>query len=92
MSKRIYDGLALFGEEGILWVVLGILLLFFVLGLRFEKYRQAAPALMMSTGILGTFCGIFIALYPLDFTPGNMNDSIEALWIPETGRVDRDDP
>ena len=39
MSKRIYDGLALFGEEGILWVVLGILLLFFVLGLRFEKYR-----------------------------------------------------
>ena len=79
MSKRIYEGLALFGEEGILWVVLGILLLFFVLGLRFEKYRQAAPALMTSTGILGTFCGIFIALYPLDFAPGNMNDSIEAL-------------
>ena len=34
---------------------------------------------MTSTGILGTFCGIFVALYPLDFSPGKVNDSIEAL-------------
>ena len=34
---------------------------------------------MVSVGILGTFCGISIALHPLDFTPGKINDSIETL-------------
>ena len=79
MIGAIYSALTLLGEEGIVWVVFGFLILFFLLGLRFEKFRRAAPALMTSLGILGTFCGIFIALYPLDFSPGKMNDSIEAL-------------
>ena len=34
---------------------------------------------MTSLGIFGTFCGIYLALYPLDFSPGKMNDSIEEL-------------
>ena len=79
MIETIYSVLTLLGEEGIVWVVFVLLIVFFLLGLRFEKFRRAAPALMTSLGILGTFCGIFIALYPLDFSPGKMNDSIEAL-------------
>ena len=34
---------------------------------------------MISLGIFGTFWGVFIALYPLDFSPEKVNDSIEAL-------------
>lgn len=34
---------------------------------------------MTSLGILGTFCGIYLSLYPLDFSPGNMNDSVTQL-------------
>jgi len=34
---------------------------------------------MVSLGILGTFCGIFIALYPLEFLSGNINNDIQAL-------------
>ena len=79
MIEMIYSVLTLLGEEGIVWVVFVLLIVFFLLGLRFEKFRRATPALMTSLGILGTFCGIFIALYPLDFSPGKMNDSIEAL-------------
>lgn len=79
MIETIYSVLTLLGEEGIVWVVFVLLIVFFLLGLRFEKFRRATPALMTSLGILGTFCGIFIALYPLDFSPGKMNDSIEAL-------------
>lgn len=79
MLNIIYNGLAWLGEEGIIWVVIGCLILFFWRGLRSDRFRQAAPGLMTSLGILGTFCGIFIALYPLDFSPGKINDSIVAL-------------
>ena len=67
------------GENGLVWVVVIILVGLSIFGWRHEKLRQAAPGLMTSLGILGTFCGIFLALYPLDFSPGKMNDSIEEL-------------
>lgn len=67
------------GEDGIVRIVVIILVGLSIFGWRHEKLRQAAPGLMTSLGILGTFCGIFLALYPLDFSPGKMNDSIEEL-------------
>ena len=79
MADAIYGLLAGLGQEGILWAVAGLLFALFVLGLLFEKFRQAAPALMTNLGILGTFCGIFIALHPLDFSPERINASIEQL-------------
>lgn len=79
MFEIIYLPLAWLGEDGIIWAVSGLLIVFFVLGLTSERFRQIAPSLMVSLGILGTFCGIFIALYPLDFSPGKVNDSIETL-------------
>lgn len=79
MTEFIYYPLAALGETGIIWAVVVLLVLLFLSGLVSTKFRQVAPALMTSLGIFGTFCGIFIALYPLDFSPGQMNDSIEAL-------------
>ena len=79
MTEVIYNMLNGLGEDGIIGVVVVLLILFFLSGLLFSKFRQVAPALMTSLGIFGTFCGIFIALYPLDFSPGQMNDSIAAL-------------
>ncbi len=84
MSEFIYNILvwvnSLFGvEDGIAWAVVLLLGIFFALGLRHGRLRQIAPGLMVSVGILGTFCGIFIALHPLDFSPGKINDSIETL-------------
>ena len=79
MTQLIYNILAILGETGIIWAVVLLLVVLFIAGLRNPGFRQAAPGLMTSLGILGTFCGIFIALYPLDFSPGKMNDSVEAL-------------
>ena len=79
MTELIYNIFAILGEGGIIWAVVLLLVVLFVTGLRNPGFRQAAPGLMTSLGILGTFCGIFIALYPLDFSPGKMNDSVEAL-------------
>ena len=56
-----------------------MLALLFAVGIISERHRSSAPALMTSLGILGTFCGIFLALYPLDFSPGKMNDSVQSL-------------
>lgn len=77
MATWIYDVLASLGEDGILWLVSAVLVLFFILGYRKPAFRPTAPALMTSLGILGTFCGIFIALYEFDASPGEMNQSIE---------------
>ena len=79
MTQLIYNILAILGETGIIWAVVVLLVVLFIAGLRNPGFSQAAPGLMTSLGILGTFCGIFIALYPLDFSPGRMNDSVEAL-------------
>lgn len=73
------DEFPLLGGEGIIFIVLAFIALFFFMGWRFSKFHQAAPTLMTSVGILGTFIGIFIALKPLEFSPGKINESIEAL-------------
>ena len=73
---RLLDGL---GQDGILLMVLAMLIGFGIFGWKSGNFSRVAPALMTSTGILGTFCGIFIALYPLDFSPGKVNDSVHAL-------------
>lgn len=67
------------GGDGLVWIVAIVLVALFRFGLRHETLRQASPGLMTSLGIFGTFCGIYLALYPLDFSPGKMNDSIEEL-------------
>ncbi len=79
MTEVIYIPLATLGEDGIILTVVVLLFLLFLLGLVSTKFREVAPALMTSLGIFGAFCGIFVALYPLEFSPGKMNDSIEAL-------------
>ena len=75
MATRIYDVLALLGEDGILWFVSALLVVFFIFGYRKPAFRPTAPALMTSLGILGTFCGIFIALYEFDASPGEVNQT-----------------
>ena len=87
MSEIIYKALTgldrLFGGEGILWVVVILLIVFFFFGRGSSKFSyrfsRVAPALMTSVGILGTFCGIFIALQGLELSPGKINDSIKTL-------------
>ncbi|MCY4610816.1 MAG: MotA/TolQ/ExbB proton channel family protein [Gammaproteobacteria bacterium] len=79
LSVIIFEALQWLGEAGIIWAVVVLLLALFVAGIKLERYRSSAPALMTSLGILGTFCGIYLALYPLDFSPGKMNDSVQAL-------------
>ena len=78
MATWIYNALAYLGEEGILVGVSLLLIAFFYSGYSKPAFRPAAPALMTSLGILGTFCGIFIALYEFDASPGEMNESIVA--------------
>ena len=86
INKQVYQVLLwiekspiLGGEGGLVMAVAIILAGLFIAGLRYEKLRQASPGLMTSLGILGTFCGIFLALHPLDFSPGSRNESIEKL-------------
>lgn len=78
MATWIYNALAYLGEEGILVFVSVLLVIFFYFGYSKQVLRPAAPALMTSLGILGTFCGIFVALYEFNASPGEMNKSIEA--------------
>ena len=78
MAAWIYNALAYLGEDGILFGVSVLLVVFFYFGYSKPVLRPAAPALMTSLGIFGTFCGIFIALYEFDASPGEMNKSIEA--------------
>ena len=64
------------------WIMVGVVVALIYLwsaGRRDPEFRANAPAVMTSVGILGTFLGIFLALLPLDFSAGQMNDSIEAL-------------
>jgi len=55
------------------------LVVLFYVGWKEYIARQAIPPLMTSLGILGTFMGIFVALEPLEFTPGKINESVSAL-------------
>lgn len=67
--------------DGIAWGVLVALVLFWITGWCRFIPRQAIPSLMTSSGILGTFLGIFIALAGLDFGPEQINDSIQSLLM-----------
>lgn len=79
MAKFTYESLAMLGESGITNGTCILLALMFVYGLWDKRFGRVAPSLMTSLGILGTFCGIYLSLYPLDFTPGNMNNSVTQL-------------
>ena len=79
IARIIYEILQVLGENGIIGLVVVLLIFFFMAGVRREQFRASAPSIMTSLGILGTFCGIFLALYPLDFSPGKMNDSVQFL-------------
>ena len=84
IAEQIYRSLQLIQDlapsgDGLVWVIAAVLILLFYFGFQRETLRQAAPGLMTSLGIFGTFCGIYLALYPLDFSLGKMNDSIEEL-------------
>ena len=79
MVDQTYSILNGLGQEGLVRLVAAMLAALFVLGLISEKFRRIAPALMTSLGILGTFCGIFVALHPLDFSADAINDSVKKL-------------
>ena len=60
-----------------LWTILLALVFLTALGLRNPTtWGRNVPGIMISLGILGTFCGTYLALYPLDFSPGEMNTSV----------------
>ena len=72
MFEAVYFSLAWLGGEGIAAVILMLLIALVVLGQQGKVVsRQAAPALMTSLGIFGTFCGIFVALYEFDLANEN---------------------
>ena len=79
MPERMYQLLAYLGEGGITNGTCILLVLIFIVGLRDKRFGRICPSLMTSLGILGTFCGIYLSLYPLDFSPGKMNDSVTQL-------------
>ncbi|MDD9807066.1 MAG: MotA/TolQ/ExbB proton channel family protein [Gammaproteobacteria bacterium] len=65
--------------DPIVRIVMILLAILFYVGWKEYIARQAIPPLMTSLGILGTFMGIFVALEPLEFTPGKINESVSAL-------------
>lgn len=79
MPERTYQLLAYFGESGITNGACALLAVMFIIGLRDTRFGRVCPSLMISLGILGTFCGIYLSLYPLDFSQENMNNSVTQL-------------
>ena len=72
MFETVYFSLAWLGGEGIAAAILTLLIALVILGQQGKVVsRQAAPALMTSLGIFGTFCGIFVALYEFDLANEN---------------------
>lgn len=74
-ADAIYQSLNVLGQDGLLSLVQLSLIIFFVLGFISKRFRQVAPTLMTSVGIAGTFCGIFLALYPVEFTDRETMDA-----------------
>ena len=69
------------GEEGGGFIILMLLLVcgLYVVGVRRRDFRNMLANAMTSLGILGTFCGIFIALQGLNFRPGEIEDDVSSL-------------
>ena len=79
MIEILFQILAGFGSEGFIWIVAGAVFVLFVLGHFHKLPRSTCAALMTSLGILGTFCGIFVAIYPLEFNPGEVDKDAKML-------------
>ena len=79
MIERLFQILAAIGSEGFIWIVAGVVFVLFVLGHFHKLPRSTCAALMTSLGILGTFCGIFVAIYPLEFNPGEVDKDAKML-------------
>ena len=79
MIDAIFSIFGSASSDSIVLIVLAGLVGLFALGSVGRISQQTVPALMTSLGIFGTFWGIFIALYPLDFSAEKINASIEAL-------------
>ena len=63
----------------VLAVVITAVLAVGLAGTRFPHIHAAAPSLMTSLGLLGTFWGIFAGLQGLSFAPDQIHASIERL-------------
>lgn len=79
MIDTIIDFLAVLSPESIIFGVFLGLGIFWVSGVTGFINRQSIPSLMTTLGILGTFMGILIALAPLDFSAGQINESVQKL-------------
>ena len=86
LGTDIANGLAVFlsfvgGEEGGGFIILMLLLVcgLYVVGVRRRDFRNMLANAMTSLGILGTFCGIFIALQGLNFQPGDIEKDVFSL-------------
>ena len=67
-------------QYSIIGIVAILEVVLFVIGvIRKDGFRQRAPGLMTTLGILGTFVGITIAIYGLDFTSDEITDSVTGL-------------
>lgn len=67
-------------QYSIIGIVAILEVVLFILGMMKKKdYHQRAPGLMTTLGILGTFVGITIAIYGLDFTSDEITDSVTGL-------------
>lgn len=66
-------------QYSIIGIVAILEVILFVRGWMNPKFRQRAPGLMTTLGILGTFVGITIAIYGVDFTSSEITNSVTSL-------------
>ena len=67
-------------QYSIIGIVAILEVVLFILGKRDKNnFRERAPGMMTTLGILGTFVGITIAIYGLDFTSDEITDSVTGL-------------
>ena len=86
LGTDIANGLSVFlsfvgGEDGGGFIILMLLLVLILygVGVRRRDFRNMLANAMTSLGILGTFCGIFIALQGLNFQPGDIEKDVFSL-------------
>ena len=82
IADWLYDILSFVGgEDGAGFIVLMLLLVcvLYIAGIRRRDFRNMLANAMTSLGILGTFCGIFIALQGLNFQPGDIEKDVFSL-------------